>query len=253
MLRELQSAFRAGILDDAPDRALALIGGDPATAARRLALYRNNTLGSLATVLARSFPVVERLVGADFFRGTAHRFVAAAPPDRPQLLAYGAAFPAFLDSFEPARRLPYLGDVARLEWARQEAWFAGDAPPLTPSDLAAVPPERLATLVPAPHPSLRLVASDYPIHRIWRVNQPVHERVARVDLAAGGERVLIHRSGSTIIQETLSPGGFALAAAVVDAAPLGAAAEAALAAEPDLDLQAALAGLLAAGVFAATP
>ncbi len=252
MLRELQAAFRTGILDDRPDAALALIGGAPDTAARRLALYRNNTLGSLAIALAAAFPVVERLVGPDFFRAAARRFVAEAPPQAPQLLAYGGDFPAFLDGFQPARSLPYLGDVARLEWARNEAWFAGEAARLTAADLASVPPDRLAARVLTLHPAVRLVASTFPIDRIWRVNQPEHETVARVDLAAGGETVLVYRAaGGAVVQETLSPGGHALVAALADGQTLGQAAEAAVMAEPGLDLQARLAGLIAGGCFAA--
>ena len=38
--------------------------------------------------------------------------------------------PGFLESFEPARGLPYLGDVARLEWLRHAAYHAADQAPL---------------------------------------------------------------------------------------------------------------------------
>ena len=92
-------------------------------------------------------------------------FVRAAPPDRPQLLAYGAGFPAFLAR---AGAQPLVADLARLEWAREEACHAVDAPPLDPASLAAVPQERYPALRLIPHPSLRLVPSAGPVFSLWQ-------------------------------------------------------------------------------------
>ena len=89
------------------------------------------------------YPVTRRLVGDDFFRAMARAFVAAQKPRSPVLIHYGADFPAFVEAFEPAREIPYLTDVARLENAWVEAYHAAEAPALaleatrrrsTPSD-----------------------------------------------------------------------------------------------------------------------
>jgi len=251
MLRELQDAFRRGVLDGDGADACALIASDAIPAERRLAIYRNNTFGSLATVLRAAFPVVCRLVGEPFFRQAAAAFVRTAPPRVPQLLAYGDGFPAFLAGFPPARPLPYLSATASLEWARQEALFAADAVPLGADALAAVPPEAVAGLGFVLHPSARLVASRFPVLRIWQANRPENERVPRVDVNAGGEAVLVLRPDGAVHNHLLSPGDLALLRALGDGAPLAmAAAAAAAAAEPDFDLQGALAGHLTRGTFA---
>jgi hypothetical protein len=47
----------------------------------------------------------------------ARSYVALAPPSSPIMLDYGAGFPDFIGAFEPAKCLPYLQDVARIERA----------------------------------------------------------------------------------------------------------------------------------------
>ncbi len=249
MLRELQDAFRRGVLEGDDAAACALITADAIPAERRLAIYRNNTFGSLVTVLQAAFPVVCRLVGEPFFRQAAAAFVRAAPPRVPQLLAYGDGFPGFIASFPPARPLPYLADTARLEWARQEALFAADAAPLAPAALAAVPAEAVAGVAFDLHPSARLVTSRFPVLRIWQANQPGNATVPRVDVSAGGEAVLVLRPDGAVHNHPLSPGDLALLRALGDGAPLAVAAASAAAAEPGFDLQHALAGHLTRGTF----
>lgn len=250
MLRELQAAFRRGVLEGVATAilpALHTVAGPGAD--HRLAIHRNNTYASLVEVLRAAHPVVCRLVGTDFFAAAARRFIRDQPPTAPQLSAYGGGFAAFLEDFPPARAVPYLPDVARLEWARLEAHFAADAPPLEPSALAAMPPERCPDLVLELHPSVRLVASPYPIQRIWAANQPERATVPRIDLEAGGQAVLVRRPAATVEAVVLPPGERALLAALGDGRPLGAAAEAALRQDPGLDLQAALAAHLLGGTF----
>ena len=155
-LRELQAAFARGVLDPAAGGTLAgriVAGGlDPE---RRLAVYRDNVLVSLRRLLEGTFPATRRCLGPERFAELALAFVRAEPPDRPQLLAYGAGFPAFLA--RAGRRAALAADLARLEWAREEAYHAADAPPLDPASLAAIPAERYPELRFVPHPSLRLV------------------------------------------------------------------------------------------------
>lgn len=257
MLRELQESVRRGLFDPAATAAMqpdgvALID-DHIPAGQRFAVYRNNVLGSLTEALAAAFPVVHRLVGDGFFRYAARLFIADHPPAMPQLLSYGGDFPEFLAAFPPAGSVPYLADVARLEWARTEALFAADAAPLTAADLATIPPEDMADLAFRLHPTVRWVASPWPIQTIWEANQPEHENLPQVDLGAGGEAVLVLRPGMAVEAQRLSPGDVTLVSALGEGATLAEAADAAATAEPGFDLQAALLGHLMRGSFAGVP
>ena len=250
MLRDLQTRFREGLLGGDAGPAMAAIEEDAITPAQRFGIYRNNVLGSLAGALAAAFPVIERLVGQRFFQAAARAFVQQSPPSVPQLLAYGDRFPAFLEAFPPAAGEPYLGDVGRLEWARVEAMFAADAMPLDPAALTSVPPDALADLRFAAHPATRLVPSArFPIHTIWRVNQPDNPNPRPVDLKLGSQAALVTRPGLAVETVAISPGNAAFVHALLQHQPLGEAAEAALTAEPEFDLQQGLAAHLKGGTF----
>ena len=106
--------------------------------ASRFEVYRNNVVTSLVRSLEKTYPVVSRLVGAEFFQATARVYVESDPPKTPALIDYGAGFPRFLGNFEPVRGLPYLSDVAALEWLRTRSYHAADEPHAEPSEIAAL-------------------------------------------------------------------------------------------------------------------
>jgi hypothetical protein len=195
--------------------------------------------------LGSAYPVIQRIIGEENFRVLAGSFVRSRPPQRPQLSLYGADFAEFIAAFAPAQRdYPFLADLARLEWALHESYFARDADPFDAQALAAIPGERLPQTCFALHPAVRLVQSSrYPIWQIWsRENSP--------EANAGGEAVLVARPSGRVEAYPLQPGEQAFLAAIAMQACLAQAAEAALAAEPGFDLSAALAACLPRSVFA---
>ena len=244
MIAGLQCAFRDAVLSG-DDRALAPLVAAPA----RIAIYRNTVQGSLVEVLAAAYPVTQRIVGPGFFAGLAHTFAVAHPPRLPQLSTYGADFPGFVDRSLARHGLPYLADVARLEWARGESYFAADAPALSPAALAATAPGALDGLKLTLHPATRLIRSAFPIHRIWRVNQPEVTEVPAVDMTAA-EDVLLTRAEDRVSLRVIAPGDAAFIAAVVSGAGLGDAAARASAENHAFDLESALRDHLIGGSFA---
>jgi hypothetical protein len=247
-LLDLQDRFRRAVLENRPGLLAEDVLADGLSVERRVGIHRNNTFLLLTEALRATFPVVCRLVDERFFAYAAHDFIAARPPAHGRLHAYGGLFPEFLASFPALSRLPYVADVARLEWAMSEAFHAADALPLEPAALAAVAPDRVAGLRLAAHPSLRLVESPYPVHAIWEANQPGRDGAA--DLAEGPARIAVLRPRLAVVYRTLSPGAFAFVRALASGAALGPAAEAAEAQDPAFDLQHALIDTLVAGTFA---
>jgi len=247
MLRDLQAAFGAAVTGGDAAGILALTGRDARTEAR-LAIHRGNFQISLVNVLAATFPAVRRSVDAALFERAAAAFADACPPRRPELLGWGGEFPDFLARAAALTDRPWLADLARLDWARNEAIFAADATPLAPADLAAVPAERYKALRLDLLPSARLVASVFPVATLWDAAMAEPAGGAAAD--APGEGVLVLRPARIVRQRTVSAGDRALLAALADGRPLAAAAEAAFTAEPDFDLMAALAAHLTGGTFA---
>jgi hypothetical protein len=252
MLREMQAAFLQGVFGPDASAACGYIAPDRIAPDRRFAIYRSNTLISLTNSLTASFPAVYRLLGDHAFRIAAARYIRRRPPAVPQLLAYGDGFPAFLEGFEPARRNPVVPDLARLEWARQEALFAADAEPLAPVALQAVPVEAYPGLRFALHPSARIVASGFPVQSAWEEARAAAAGGPAPEEAGGAaETVLVLRPDRAVEAHRLAVGDAALIAALRDGRPLAGAAERAAEADPAFDLQQALLGHLTRGSFAA--
>jgi len=242
LLENVQRNFHAALsgADIAPLRAML---HKPANVEQRIGVYRNTMLGSLTEVLAAAFPVTLRIVGENFFARMAGDFVRAHPPRVPQLSVYGAALPAFIAGAAVGNRLPYLADVALLEWARNEAYFAADAEPLNPARLAAMTADDMAATRLTPHPATRVVASAFPILRIWTVNQPEVAEVPVVDMSQG-ETVLVTRPYMQVLMREISPHDAAFVNALAKNATLAEAA-----ARDVFDLEQAMKGHFAGGTF----
>jgi hypothetical protein len=224
-------------------------GGEPGglTRSKRFRVHRNNVFASLIGALRARYPVIERLVGEDFFEAAAGHFIEAHPPRSPVLIDYGEGFSAFLGSFEPASTLPYLADVARLEWLRHRAYHAADRKALGPSDLARAPSDRAFALTFEFHPSAALIVSPYPIVSIWETN--AHEAETRPigpDLA--GEGALVVRPDDDVLVVRLDEAERAFAAALAGGTTLGEAA-AKGAGFRGFNLAPAFAKLVTAGAF----
>lgn len=248
-LYDIQARFARAVLDPERPVPAGVAGPLRARPVKRFSVYRNNVYAGLIGMLRGRFPVVERLVGETFFSATARAYVEVCPPESPVLMRYGATFADFLDGFAPVADVPYLGDVARLEWARHAAYHAADATPLDPGALEDIPPETAESLRFAPHPSARLVRSRYPIVTIWSANRECGGPKA-LDAGSGGEEALIARPGLTVEVRRLPEGGAAFIAALMAGDTLGEAAAAGASDSGEFDLRANLAGLIRSGAIA---
>jgi len=248
-LRELQTAFRAALLVDDEAAVTPTIVDDDLGVSARLAIYRHHVFSSLTAALEATYPVVVRLVDRRFFVWVADRFVRAHPPKGPCLAEYGADLPAFLSQFPACAHLPWLADVARLEWAMNVALHAPAAVALEPDTLRALEPHAVARLKLRFEPSVTLLASAWPVDAIWRANQTDADGV--VDLGAGEARIEIRRVGDDVVFRALPAGAFAFRAAFASGRTLEDAVEGALDAEPGFDLAVEIRALIDERVLAA--
>jgi hypothetical protein len=235
-LRERQTRF-----------ASALLGGE-ADGDVRMAIYRNSVRANYRNALGATYRVVSQLVGEPFFRAAVDAYVHACPSAGGDLNVYGGSFGEFLATYPHARNLPYLPDVARLEWAMDESGRAADAsgtPETILAALGAIPAERVTAQRFALDPSCRLLTSPYPVLRIWQVHQPDHAGEIAVEFGAVADHLLVRREGGVVVAERLASGDFALLRALADGGDLAAALDAAVAAEPAFDLGASLRAYIA--------
>ena len=243
-LHELQGRFAAAVIDGDDSGLAESIIDDAPGAAARLGIYANHFRITLIDALATTFPVIRQLVGNAFFQAVARRYVREAPPAHPCLFEYGGGFPAFLERLPEARSLAYLADVARLEWAINEAWHAPGAPAVDAAagSIAA----NFSDLSLRLHPSCRLVASPFSVDRIWQVHQKACSECDTVDLSAGGVRLLVHRREGEVGWIHVAEADFAFLSGLVMGASLQGAHASARALERGFDPTALLAVLIEA-------
>jgi hypothetical protein len=129
----------------------------------RFNIYRNNHWVSVLNAMKASFPMTLRLVGDGYFTQISRAFLEAHPPSSRLMMELGEGFPEFLQN--RSTDLPYLKDFAKLEVLRTQSYHAADAPALTPSDFADV--QDFEALSFTFHPSMRLLASEYPVFSIY--------------------------------------------------------------------------------------
>ena len=245
----MQATFAAALLAPnlpCPAGLRAWNGSDPTA---RLAVYRNNVVSSLIDAVADTFPVVQELVGEEFFRAMASLFVRQHPPRTKILAHYGADFADFVDGFEPARAVPYLADVARLERARVFAYHAADADALTAALLgeAMSSGEDLGALQLVCHPSTSVVVSKHAIVSLWAAHQRDGD-LSAVDPALP-ESALVVRPGLDVLVLRLPPGAARFVIALQTGAGLADAAALAAVEAADFDLPNVLALLMGHGAL----
>ncbi len=184
-LSELQEQFLDALAGaDQPD-LLSLIDDREPGAAARLAVYRNNWRCNLRNALAAAYPVVKRLVGDEFFNWMSDQYIDAHPSTSGNLDEYGREFSAFIRAFPAAESLPYLGDVAQLELLIDRLMAAPNVPG---GDGVAMP-------------VAHLFASDFPVHRIWQVNQPEWQGDDSIQLDEGPAWLFVQRFARVLTDE----------------------------------------------------
>lgn len=245
-LGKLQGGFAQALADPhAVPAAAQLLTGDAAIAEDRLAIYRGNALANARKALSGAYPVINRLVGDEFFEGLAREYQRRFHSRSGDLNEYGDAFAGFLEDFPHVRELPYLPDVARLEWAVHRAHYAADVQAFDVARLAAVAPARQADLRFRFNPAVSVLASRYPVDRIWDVNQPGFDGEASVDIDAGPRQMMVVRPRFRVQVRRLSFGGYGWIDAAARGRPLAQALETALEIDAGFDLGDTLAMLIA--------
>lgn len=250
-LPELQRLF-AACLDDNIDSGRGmhffelLVDRQGLSPRERVAVYRGSSREARLSALELVFPVCVSILGQRCFRALSSTYLDGTPSRSGDLNLYGETFPRFIErstsSFEGLAGLDYLADLARLEWHWHAVYYAPEDPPFNMEAFALASSgagaEQIRFRLSA---AMRLLASEYPVHEIWRRHRDGGDTES-VAIGAG-DRLLIRREGFFPRVESTKPDLFALLAAILDGHSLGALAADGLDLEP-------LPGLIAAGWIA---
>jgi hypothetical protein len=152
---------------------LALVEGCGALgSADRLDVYAQMYWARLVDVLRDDFPRVAVILGAERFAALACAYLTRHPSTHPSVRWLGSEFADFLAGHGPVEGLPFLADLARLEWARLAVFDAADAVPLRVDELRAIPPSAWPSLTFHLVPAMRVLRLAWPVHELWAASDP---------------------------------------------------------------------------------
>lgn len=163
-LAETQRLFWAALEGEVSAAALGdcFVGTADLSAQARVHLYADMVLFRQVDALRADFPFVAALLGDRPFFLLARDYVRAHPSESPDLGMLGRKLAAFVGNGNPG-----LGDLAALEWARAEVFFAASAVPLLPDALSGLEPERFGLARLALAPALQLLELDHDAPAAW--------------------------------------------------------------------------------------
>ena len=237
-LRETQEKFAAAITGPETDDIAPLLRAGGVTAVDRMGVYRDNYRAGLTAALRDVFPVVAALVGGPFMNRMARDYIAVHPPPSADMNSYGAAFPAFIAAYTPARAVPYLADAAHWEWACHAAYHAPDD---APADMAALARRSENAQAATPlrlRAAVSLIRSRYPLPSLCAYARAPQDTAP--DINAGGGAWLVARPAQDVLHESIPAAHHDFYAACAQGYALADAAAQAMARHPDFDLAAAL-------------
>ncbi len=220
-LSDLQTAFKAHLLEGAGE-IVARVQSTPGLAAEvRLDIYRNAYHARLEEALATDYEALRAVLGEEAFSTLSRDYIQAFPSTHFSLRWFGRKLADFLTVHPPYLARPDLAELARFEWTLAEAFDAADAPIAAEADAARIPPQAWPDLRVSLHPSLRRATCRWNTPARWRELKDHAPASAPVMLSEPAQ-VLVWRDGLTTRYRTL-PGD--------EAAALAAAAQGAVFAE----------------------
>jgi hypothetical protein len=148
---------------DAPvlDRCFAGTGDLPA--ADRVAIYREMYTSRLVEALRETFPNLARFLGEERFAALGAAYLDEHPSEHHDVGRVGRRMAGFLRAHPDPER-PDLTDLAALEWARHQVFFAPVSATLGGEALAEAGPEARLAFVPC----LQVIVAAHDAAAAWK-------------------------------------------------------------------------------------
>lgn len=256
-LQQTQALFAAAMLDIASVApSLPLFSAAMDRRESGIGLYRGNLSAIWSQSLANAYPVLQQLVGAEFFEQMARAYGQTYPSQSGDLNDLGRDLPGFLAESMSAA-YPYFADVAALEWQVHSAYYAADATILTLAELLAQVAQSghdVQSVCLKMHSASQLHQSGYASVVILQAHQSNQAepqfKALPADLGVANFGLISRREWQVTVT-ALDQAGFLALRALSEGCTLGAALELAMQQDPQFDIAAQLTIWFSAGAFSA--
>lgn len=215
LLRDYQSAlFHAIAHKTLPEELLTQINHQGLAPEARLTVYQESAQLGLLTTLSKTYPVVERLVGIECFYAMASRFCQQYQPKTSDLNQYGAEFSDYISNITELKELPFLKEVAQLEWLVQEVLLEKEPEKINFKALQQVSEAEQSKLRFQLSCTVRLMEANYPVSDIWKYHQPNITNFPGIDMMPSSYFILINRRQNQVFFKELDVATFKIFQAI---------------------------------------
>lgn len=233
-LHELQSRFfdslarlpGAGLVSFDPVVVATVEARGQLGSEARVDIYAQMYYARLFEVVKGDFPRTAAILSCDRFHEIVSAYLAQHPSTHPSLRQLGRLFPAFLQGCPESIDLPFLSELAALEWARIEVFDAPDAAPLLVEHLQTIHPEDWPTLTLQLIPAFQLVESQWPVYEIWKAAEEEEHTLNVDDIVLEPSVLRVWREGFSVYHAKLDSIEQAALHGVIAGAPFAAICEA---------------------------
>ncbi len=195
-LRQFQQWMKSRILPGASADASmndALFNPQRGTpGVERLSVYAGGYVTRIREALAEVYEAVHHVVGEGVFTELAHDYAARHPSHDYNLSFSGRFLPEYLTTWPRTQQLPFLPDLARLEWRICEAFHAFEQRPLDPAQFTSWSLDAWNSARLIFQSSAGVVESAWPIRDIWEARTQPREAIS-IELVNRPQQVLVFR------------------------------------------------------------
>jgi len=196
MLEKIQKQLASDIV--ARRASGKYVGAENFSPGESVRIYSNNYYLSLTEALKITYPTLIKLVGDDFFKYLARKFIEQYPHDSGDLTMFGKELDKFITNSADCAKLPYLADVARLEWALEMSYHALDIKSQQLEPLYSLQEKDYGKLKFTLSPGVYIIKSKYPIFDIWQFDGK-----SELDLDQTGQNVLVWKQDFEVMAEII--------------------------------------------------
>lgn len=167
-LKDLQATFKRHLFNGDGGIVEHIVSMENANNEQRMSTYTNAYYGRLVETLAGDYPAVQALLGEEAFTAMCHEYIQAHPSTHYSLRWFGRYLPDFLADAAGSRELPFLAELANLEWTFVNGFDAADANVLDENAVTTIAPEFWPGITIEFHSSVHLVEYHWNIIELWR-------------------------------------------------------------------------------------
>ena len=190
-LAEIQDSFQQALLAGSDGILAALADGAREPKEVLIGLYRDSYILRLIEFAQKDHELLHAYLGDDEFEVLARAYAAAYPSHYRNAKDFCAHLPQFLAEAAPYAAHPALAELAALEKALNDAFYAGDQAAIGVPALASFAPEDWASLRFTPHASALRLNFSSNAAEIWSALKRGAEPPS--DEASGPHRILVWR------------------------------------------------------------